>query len=229
MKDTNSFYCRYLKISAAIGASIVRAFFAVFLLSALCGCTAAVQKSSTTAEVPSVQEPPVRVDELAQAKEILEQNLKKEILDNAVGLRMTEKGLVVTFGSDMLFDADKSKLRPDAYGALEKVSRVLREDVGDLKIAVEAYTDNEPSQALGWRSNWELSAARALSVVHYLQDETGIAGWRLCAAGYGEYRPVADNATREGRQANRRIEMVIMPRTPTAAGAGLIEPTALQE
>jgi chemotaxis protein MotB len=88
----------------------------------------------------------------------------------------------------------------------------LIENVADLKIGIEGHTDNEPIQASGWKSNWELSAARALGVLHYLQDEKRVEGWRLSAIGYGEQQPVADNAAKDGRQLNRRVEIVIMPK-----------------
>jgi chemotaxis protein MotB len=125
---------------------------------------------------------------------------------------MMEKGLVITFVADILFDSGKAKVRPEANETLDKVSRVLIENVADLKIGIEGHTDNEPIKASGWKSNWELSVARALSVLHYLQDEKRVEGWRLSAIGYGEQQPLADNATKEGRQLNRRVEIVIMPK-----------------
>ena len=62
-----------------------------------------------------------------------------------------------------------------------------------------------------WKSNWELSAARALSVVHYFIDEHGVQPTRLSGTGYGEYHPVDENDTKEGRQKNRRVEIVVLP------------------
>ena len=78
-------------------------------------------------------------------------------------------------------------------------------------IGIEGHTDNEPIKYSGWKSNWELSTARALSVLHYLIDEKGVAPIRVSAIGYGEYRPIASNSNKEGRQANRRVEIVILP------------------
>ena len=82
----------------------------------------------------------------------------------------------------------------------------------DLNIGIEGHTDNEPIEYSGWKSNWELSTARALSVLHYLADQEGIAPQRLSAVGYGEYKPVASNDTKEGRRLNRRVEIVILPK-----------------
>jgi chemotaxis protein MotB len=96
-------------------------------------------------------------------------------------------------------------------------------------VGIEGHTDNEQIKFSGWKSNWELSAARALSVLHYLVDEKKISGKRVSAIGYGEYRPVTSNDTREGRQQNRRVEVVILPRVTKVKEAGetkLLEPQA---
>ena len=81
----------------------------------------------------------------------------------------------------------------------------------DVMGIIEGHTDNQPIKYSGWKSNWELSAHRALSVLHHLKD-TGIAPERLSAIGYGEYRPVASNQSTQGQQLNRRVEIVILPR-----------------
>jgi chemotaxis protein MotB len=170
-----------------------------------------VQKGKVS-DQQKIQQLSAQVDELSSAQQILEERLGQEIKDKTVKLNMMEKGLVITFIADILFDSGKAKVRPEAYATLDKVSRVLIENVADLKIGIEGYTDNEPIQASGWRSNWELSVARALGVLHYLQDEKLVEGWRLSATGYGEQQPVADNAAKEGRQLNRRVDIVIMPK-----------------
>jgi len=193
-------------------------------LSAVCsllflyGCLAAVPKPFVAEEqkAPEAGESVAEPDALTQVMGVLEQGLQKEIDGAAAALQMTGEGLALICSADLLFDIGKSKLRPEAYEILDTAGRVLSENAIGSKIRVEVHTDNEPVQASGWKSNWELSAARALSVVHYLQDEKGIPGWRLSACAYGEYRPVADNAAKEGRQANRRMELLIMPPMPKA-------------
>lgn len=152
-----------------------------------------------------------RLDTLADAKKILEEQLAQEIRDNQVKLKMMEKGLVVTFLTDILFDSGKAKVKPEAFVTLDKISKVLQENVPNLSVAIEGHTDDQPIRYSGWKSNWELSTARALSILHYLVDEKGIAPERVSAVGYGEYRPVASNHTRDGRRANRRVEIVILP------------------
>jgi chemotaxis protein MotB len=95
---------------------------------------------------------------------------------------------------------------------LDKVAAVLTTTVSDLNIGIEGHTDNVPIKYSGWKSNWELSTARALSVLHYLEDSKNIDPKRLSATGYGEFQPVTVNDTPEGRQKNRRVEIVILPK-----------------
>ena len=95
---------------------------------------------------------------------------------------------------------------------MDKVIRILQETVPSNKIGVEGHTDNEPIKHSQWKSNWELSSQRALSVVHYL-EQRGVIPERLSAIGYGEYQPITSNDMVEGRQINRRVEIVILPKT----------------
>lgn len=150
--------------------------------------------------------------ELEDAKALLESRLSKEIDENQIRLELAERGLVITFVSEILFDSGKTKIRPEAYDALNKVSKVIKEKVSDRDIGVEGHTDNVPIKHSGWKSNWELSTSRATSVLHYLIDEGKLSPNKLAAIGYGEYRPVASNDTSEGRQKNRRVEIVILPK-----------------
>ena len=80
-----------------------------------------------------------------------------------------------------------------------------------FNVGIEGHTDNQPIKLSGWKTNWELSSSRALSVLHYLVKQKGIAPERLSANGYGEFHPVDSNDTKEGRQLNRRVEIVILP------------------
>lgn len=146
--------------------------------------------------------------ELESAKAELERRLRGE---KGVTVGLEERGLVVTFIAEVLFDSGKAKIRPEAYKVLNKVAKVITKKVADRNIAVEGHTDNEPIKYSGWKSNWELSTARATSVLHYLEDK-GTLPKRLQATGYGEHRPVASNDTPEGKQKNRRVEIIILPK-----------------
>jgi len=183
-------------------------FILLFLVS---GCTVVIQKGRRS-DIEKIQSLKTELEELKSTKELLESRLSKEIGEKQVSLKMEEKGLVITFVAEVLFDSGKAKLRRDSLPILDKVVRVLKEDVPENNIGIEGHTDNEPIKYSRWKSNWELSAHRALSVLHYLESK-GIDPRRLSAIGYGEYRPVAPNDTPEHKQLNRRVEIVILPRS----------------
>jgi len=182
----------------------------IFLTLGLAGCTFIFQKGRRS-DIQKIEELSKELDELGQTKRLLEDRLSQEIQDKQVSLKMMGKGLVITFVADVLFDSGKAKIKKEAYSILDKVARVLKENVPQLKVGVEGHTDNEPIKYSGWQSNWELSTARALSILHYLIDEKGISPDRLSVMGYSEYHPVASNDTKEGRRLNRRVEVVILP------------------
>lgn len=182
----------------------------IFFVLFISGCTFIFQ-TGRRSDIRKIQELTQQLDELNQAKRLLEERLVQEIKDKQVTLKMLDKGLVITFVADVLFDSGKAKIRSELYSALDKVAVVLKENVPNLKVGIEGHTDNQPIKYSGWKSNWELSTARALSVLHYLVDEKGISPERVSAIGYGEYNPVTSNDTKEGRRLNRRVEIVILP------------------
>src|SRR5271170_5723548 len=187
----------------------------------LSGCTIILQKGRRT-DIEKISKLKSDMDELARAKAELEKQLQDEINNKQVKVEMEPKGLVITFVSEVLFDSGKAKLRQDSFPKLDKVASVLNTTVADLNVGVEGHTDNQPIKRSGWKSNWELSTARALSVLHYLSDKS-VAEPRLAAIGYGEYKPVASNDTKEGRQKNHRVEIVILPKTETKNADGACE------
>jgi len=157
--------------------------------------------------------------ELESAKAELEKRLRGE---EGVSVGISDRGLVVTFLAEVLFDSGMAKIRSSADGVLDKVAKVINDKASDRNIAVEGHTDNEPIKKSGWKTNWELSTARATSVLHYLEGR-GIEPNKLQATGYGEYHPVASNDTVEGRQKNRRVEIIILPKMSKAESEFLKE------
>lgn len=149
-------------------------------------------------------------DELSQTKRLFEDRLAQEIKDKQVGLQVMGEGLVITVISDVLFDASGAKIRQEGFPILDKVAYILKENVPHLNVVIEGHTDNQPVK-LGWKSNWELSVARASSILRYLVDEKGIPSTRTSAIGFGEKHPIASNDTEEGRKLNQRIEIAISP------------------
>jgi len=152
------------------------------------------------------------VSELDKAKRLLEKRLKKEIGDKEVRLEMAERGLAIIFLAEILFDSGKAEIKEKGFKVLDKVAKVLRGSIGGRDIGIEGHTDNEPIKYSGWKSNWELSTARATSVLHYLVESKTISPEKVSATGYGRHRSVASNDTPEGRRQNRRVEIVILPK-----------------
>ena len=136
----------------------------------------------------------------------------RELLDDQQGIRI--EGDRFVFSSEVLFTPGSANLSPLGEGEIEKVAAILRRIARDIPselnwvIRVDGHTDNVPLSGLGeFRDNWELSQARALSVVRLLSDRFGIAPNRLAANGFGEYQPIALGDTPEALAQNRRIEL----------------------
>lgn len=178
----------------------------------LSGCTIIFQKGRRV-DVEKISKLKNELSDLERAKAELEERLKKEIGDKEVKVEMLSKGLVITFVAEVLFNSGKADLRKDSFSKLTKVANVLNTTIRDLSIGIEGHTDNVPIKYSGWKSNWELSTTRALSVLHYFIEKHNLDSKRLSATGYGEHHPIATNKTKIGRQRNRRVEIVILPKT----------------
>jgi len=137
----------------------------------------------------------------------LERTLGDLIREQLIVVRRAELWLEVEINSDILFATGSALLEADAREILHKVAVVMAEVPNHIRI--EGYTDNRPIRTVQFPSNWELSAARAASVVH-LFSERKIAPERLSMVGFGEYRPLAENTTPEGQTRNRRVILVML-------------------
>ena len=124
-----------------------------------------------------------------------------------VTVRRANAFLEVEIQSDILFASGAATPSPLAVDTVRRLAQILRDEPNAVR--VEGYTDNQPIRTVRFPSNWELAAARAGNVVHELVA-SGVAPDRLAVVGYGEHQPVADNATIEGRNANRRVLLVIL-------------------
>jgi chemotaxis protein MotB len=165
-----------------------------------------------------------RESELARVRttqDDLVSELQKEILDKRVEVDRMRDQLRVEMVDEVLFDSGEAQIKPAGMAVLKRIGGVLK-NAGEREIEVQGHTDNVPIRgALTQRfaTNWELSAARALNVVRFLQDQAGMAPERLTARAYGEHRPRVPNDSEEGRRKNRRIEILIGPTLPSASVA----------
>ncbi len=137
----------------------------------------------------------------------IQQALSEMVKQKLVTVRRGDHFLEVEIQSDILFASGSAAPSAVALTTVHKLANVLRGEPNAVR--VEGYTDNVPIRTVAFRSNWELSAARAAGVVHELVG-AGVSAQRLAVVGFGEHQPVADNATVEGRNANRRVLLVIL-------------------
>jgi chemotaxis protein MotB len=142
------------------------------------------------------------------AKRRIERRAERQDMDDAVKVKVTEKGLAIRISDPVLFDVGNAALKPRFKELLYNVGTIINEDT-TTRIRVEGHTDNTPINTARYPSNWDLSAARALNVVKFLARNAGIDPARLSAVGYGEYHPIVPNTSPENRQRNRRIEIYV--------------------
>lgn len=137
--------------------------------------------------------------------------LAKEISNKTVALEMGRDGLVISLREAGFFDSGSATPKPETLETLRTIAGRLSATPYDLR--VEGHTDNVPIHTAQFDSNWELSAARATHIARLFLEMKAIPPERLSAAGYGEFRPVATNDTAAGRAENRRVDLVVLPRT----------------
>jgi len=125
-----------------------------------------------------------------------------------VSMEVGPRGLVISLKDTEFFDSGKAIVRPDSMVLLDNISAAIGQYSNSVRI--EGHTDNQPIKTALFPSNWELSTARATNIVHYLVKTHDLPPERLSAIGYGEYRPIADNRAEEGRQKNRRVDVVLL-------------------
>lgn len=140
-------------------------------------------------------------------------NVEKIIKDNisqtkSIKLLKTDKGLVIRVNNTMLFDEGSAVIKKNAESTLNGIIKVLTKI--DNPVIIEGHTDSTPIKNTKFPSNWELSTARATNIISYIMKSGKISPKRLCAVGYGEYMPVADNTSISGRMLNRRVDIIVL-------------------
>jgi chemotaxis protein MotB len=150
-------------------------------------------------------------DDLARIQRELTRSLAPELQDRSVSIQMSRDGLVISLREAGFFNSGSATPKPETVPALHKIAASLGQSAYDLR--VEGHTDNVPIHNADFDSNWELSTARATGIARLLLALNAVPAERLSAAGYAEFHPVASNATAEGRAQNRRVDIVVMPRT----------------
>ncbi len=155
-----------------------------------------------------------QVDQMKSTYEALAFDLKEQIQKQEVTLKEFQKELSVSFVDRILFDFGKATLTKEGEKILKKVGEVLKK-IKEKRIRIIGHTDNipiHPDYQYKFPTNWELSAARAASVVKYFQEYISLDAKDMEAVGRSFYQPIASNETEEGRALNRRVEIIIAPR-----------------
>ena len=159
-------------------------------------------------------------------KPLVDYAQKDELAEKTISLKEDERGLVITLLSDhTLFDTGTAEVRPDAYPVLDRIAEFI--DKTANRIQVEGHTCDLPLRESRYRSNLELSIARAMTVLTYLERDKGLPMHRFSVAGHGSTRPIAPNDSEGNRRSNRRVEIVLVrpeyiegsqPSTPNSSG-----------
>lgn len=145
---------------------------------------------------------------LGKIRKNVESVVQAKKMSGRVSTRMEGRGLVISLGEGGFFDSGSDQLKPEGRALLDSLVESLL--AADNQIRVEGHTDDVPIHNARFPSNWELSTARATSIVSYLVGRYGFSPEKLSAAGYGEFRPIAPNDTPEGRARNRRVDIVVL-------------------
>lgn len=134
--------------------------------------------------------------------------VSQEGLDAKVTVRMNKRGVFVDINEAILFDPGSAKIKESGIQVLKKLEGLINDFENEL--VIEGHTDDVPMRTALYPSNWELSTARAVSVLRYLSEVEGVDPKRLSAVGYGEYRPMVPNNSVENRSINRRVNILII-------------------
>jgi chemotaxis protein MotB len=163
----------------------------------------------SSAELEELRKQKAAVEARLRLFEEVLQKLKSMIDAGKLKVVVRRGQIVLVLATDVLFDVGKTEIKPDGKAALGELAATLR-SVRGRRFQVSGHTDSVRIKSKEFASNWELSTARALTVVHFLISR-GVSKQSLSAAGYGEFDPVSPNATQDGRAKNRRIEITLQP------------------
>ncbi|HTW80232.1 MAG TPA: flagellar motor protein MotB [Terracidiphilus sp.] len=150
-------------------------------------------------------------DDLERIRRDLTQALSDQVATHTVSIEMRRDGLVISLREAGFFASGSATPKPETLPTLRRIAARLGATPYDLRI--EGHTDNVPIHNSEFDSNWELSSARATRIARLILDQKLIAPDRISAAGYAEFHPVATNDTPQGRAENRRVDLVVLPRT----------------
>ena len=177
-------------------------------------------------ELPDYTPPPVPEETIRTIND-LSQQLSTALADlidsDDVTIKQGDDWLALEMNSTVLFGSGEARLETKAVPIIGKIAAILQTSANPIH--VEGFTDNNPINTPRFPSNWELSAARSASVVHLL-ERYGLNPSRMSAIGYGEFKPIADNTTEEGRKKNRRVVLVVLGHDQSRRSLDIFDPSS---
>jgi len=165
--------------------------------------------SSTQAELEGLRKQKAEAEKRLAAQRALTERFRQMVDSGKIKITLRGGRMIMQLPSGVLFDSGKSDLSKEGKAVLTEVAGVLKE-FPDRRFIIAGHTDNVPLRGSKLKDNWELSTARALTVTKFLISQ-GVSPNNLSAAGYGEFDPIGDNASDEGKAGNRRIEIILVP------------------
>ncbi len=161
-----------------------------------------------------MSEAELEMQSLQAAKEVYEKvdaYLKDAGIREEISMKYSPNYVKLILPGEALFDPLSAGIKPDGQVLIDSMSDVIgKEEFKEFDLQIDGHTDNLPTYTEDFASNWELSTGRAISVGKYLISTQNVSENRVACTGYGEYRPVADNSTPEGRAKNRRVEIKLI-------------------
>jgi chemotaxis protein MotB len=194
-------------------------------MGSLKGALGVLPRKQSTLNLHSIPQPDQRFmrtrdmenDILALKKYIAESGL-----DEVVEIEREDEGILVRVRNPILFELGKAKLKPSSFALMTKLGNFAKRYANELRVV--GHTDDLPIRTREFPSNWELSALRAINVLHFLAERVGIEESRMSCQAFAEFRPLVPNTTPENRMRNRRVELLIVTKNPNEPVRALNRP-----
>ena len=165
----------------------------------------------TKPDATPTQAPPPEIVDLIPAMQKLKKELRAEVDAGTMEVHMTGRGLVVTLQQTAFFPSADDTVTPSSFESIRKVAKIIESLPNPIRL--EGHTDSQPIRNGRFHSNWELSAARSISMMDLMVNRFDVPEGRMAIAGYADTVPIASNETDEGRSKNRRVDIVILSAT----------------
>lgn len=171
-------------------------------------------KPTTTSKPtePKKSKASIEDDQMNEIKQSIEKEIEKKGYSDKVKLVLDNEGLEVSIQDVVLFNSGDAEIKKEIYPMLLQISNIIKSL--DNNIRIVGHTDNIPISTSKFRSNWDLSAYRAINVMNFMIEKGKLSSKKLSIQAYGEYKPKFDNSTLEGRAKNRRVEIFIVRNYP---------------